>query len=53
MPVYEYFCLNCRKIFKVIRRIIKKNRKTEPCPKCGGRVDPRWSSVNIKTSKKS
>ena len=54
MPVYEFWCLDCKKTFEVIRRITGKNPKTEHCPKCKGkRVDRRWSSVNIETSKKS
>jgi putative FmdB family regulatory protein len=52
MPVYDYFCLECRKRFEVIRRTLKDNRGSAPCPKCGKGVARRWSSVHAQTSKK-
>ena len=54
MPVYEYVCLNCRKKFSERKPISAYNPKAVKCPKCRSkRVERRWSSINVETSKKS
>lgn len=34
MPIYEYRCQNCDKVFEKIERSFEEH--TEPCPACGG-----------------
>ena len=54
MPVYEYVCQDCKKAFEVVRSITKGFPKTVSCPKCKSKhVEKRWSSVFVKTSRKS
>ena len=36
MPVYEYECNGCEKVFEVQQRLSEKPLST--CPKCGGQV---------------
>ena len=54
MPVYEFACRDCKKKFTVVQMITEYDPKTVACPKCKGKkVDRRWSSIFVKTSKKS
>ena len=54
MPVYEYVCGDCKKVFEVVRSITKSAPKTMTCPRCQSkRVERRWSSVFVETSRKS
>lgn len=54
MPVYEYVCLNCNKKFSEAMPISEYDPKAAKCPKCRSkRVERRWSTVYVETSKKS
>jgi len=55
MPVYEYHCLDCDKIFSVHLSLEEHDKQGSPaCPHCGGRkVRQHFSSVSVVTSKKS
>ncbi len=54
MPVYEYACSSCKKTFEIVRPITQSNKKSGPCPRCHSRkVEKRWSSVFVETSRKS
>jgi putative FmdB family regulatory protein len=54
MPVYEFICRACRKRFSVTKPIAKYDPKKVACPKCESKkVDRRWASVFVKTSRKS
>ena len=53
MPVYEYVCLDCKKKFSEIKPVSAYERAVR-CPKCNSKkVERRWSSVFVETSKKS
>ena len=54
MPVYEYVCLECRKEFSETRPVSQYDSKGVTCPQCKiGKVERRWSTVNVETSRKS
>lgn len=54
MPTYEYQCTDCKKTFEIVRSIKENGRKAIKCPKCEGKkVERRWSSVFVETSRKS
>ena len=54
MPIYEYVCQKCKKSFELVRRIKENGRKAATCPKCASKkVERRWSSVSVATSRKS
>jgi putative FmdB family regulatory protein len=54
MPTYEYVCLACQKKFQEVKPISAYDPKKVRCPKCSSKkVDRRWSSVFVETSKKS
>jgi len=54
MPVYEYVCLNCNKEFSEMKPVSAYDPKAVKCPKCNSKkVEQRWSSVSVETSKKS
>lgn len=35
MPLYEYYCRNCNKVFEVLRSL-RDSDKPSPCPQCHG-----------------
>ncbi len=38
MPIYEYYCLDCRKKVSLFFRTVTAAQEAEPiCPRCGGR----------------
>ena len=54
MPIYEYACLDCKKEFSETKPVSNYEPKAVKCPKCKGRkVERRWSTVNVETSRKS
>ena len=54
MPIYEYVCQKCKKSFELVRPIRENGGKGATCPKCASRkVERRWSSVSVATSRKS
>jgi len=54
MPIYEYVCLDCKKLFSEVKPMSAYDPKAVKCPKCNSKkVERRWSSVFVDTSKKS
>lgn len=55
MPLYEYKCSDCTKIFSLQRSVKEhENEPTPLCPHCGSKnVKSHFSSVFVVTSKKS
>ena len=54
MPIYEYVCLDCKKGFSKVESISAHDPKKVTCPKCKKKkVERRWTSVSVTTSKKS
>lgn len=54
MPVYEYICEDCGKIFTVTMRISEHGQKEIICESCQGKhVRQKFSNFYVKTSKKS
>ena len=54
MPVYEYACVACKKKFSETKPVSDYDPKAVRCPKCKSRkVERRWSTVNVETSRKS
>ncbi|MBM4160229.1 MAG: zinc ribbon domain-containing protein [Ignavibacteria bacterium] len=55
MPLYEYHCLDCDKIFSIQLSIEEHDKSEAPaCPHCGSKkVKQHFSSVSVVTSKKS
>lgn len=54
MPVYEYVCLNCKKKFSETKPVSEYNPARVKCPKCKSKkIEQRWTSVSVTTSKKS
>ena len=37
MPVYEFLCQDCNRVFSFLARTAKAARRRPKCPKCGGR----------------
>lgn len=53
MPVYEFVCRDCQKVFEIVRPMAE-SAATPTCPACGSaHVDRAYSQVYAKTSKKS
>jgi len=54
MPVYEYRCMNCGKIFSIHLSMAEREVKTITCPDClGDDIVRQYSAFSAKTSKKS
>jgi putative FmdB family regulatory protein len=55
MPLYEYHCLDCDKIFSIHLTVEEHDKQGSlACPHCGGRkVRQHFSIVSVVTSKKS
>jgi putative FmdB family regulatory protein len=54
MPTYEFSCLKCQKEFMITMTIREHDEKGPTCPSCGStELEPRFSSVSIKTTRKS
>ena len=54
MPVYEYVCKDCGKLFTVTMRISEHGQKEVFCESCQSQnVRQQFSSFYVKTSKKS
>ena len=34
MPIYEYYCANCKEVYE-LKRSISQMDMAAPCPKCG------------------
>ncbi len=54
MPLYEYRCQECRKVFSLRLHIIEHEKKRPKCPKCSSRkLEQVYSPFFAKTAKKS
>jgi putative FmdB family regulatory protein len=54
MPVYEFECKKCRKVFEVGMSIVEVMEKNVVCPDCGEKdVVQLFSSFSAVTSRKS
>lgn len=54
MPLYEYRCRECKKVFSVRLHIEEHEKKRPKCPGCGSRkLDQRFGSFFAKTTRKS
>ena len=54
MPVYDYLCKDCRKVFEKILTLAEYEKQTVTCPNCGGRnVEQELRAFYAVTSKKS
>lgn len=47
MPIYEYSCSSCTKIFEAYKRI-SEDKEHEPCPYCNGEGVKRGFSLFAK-----
>lgn len=54
MPIYEYRCMNCGKIFSLQLSMAEREVKNITCPDCmGDDIVQQYPSFFAKTSKKS
>ena len=54
MPIYEYECRDCKKIFTAALSIREHEEKKTVCPGCGSSmVEPLISSFTAKTDSKT
>jgi putative FmdB family regulatory protein len=54
MPVYEYYCDNCRRTMAVTLSISQHGKLAPACPQCGGKsLQPVVSTFFSQTSRKS
>lgn len=54
MPVYDYVCEDCEKVFTVTMRISEHGQKEISCEDCQSKnVRQKFSLFYVKTSKKS
>lgn len=53
MPIYDYICKDCRKVFEMTLTLLQHD-KPVACPKCGSRhVEQELTRFYAVTSKKS
>jgi putative FmdB family regulatory protein len=54
MPLYEFFCRDCKKALSKALTIAEHGKEGITCPHCGGKnLEQRWSAFSVITSKKS
>jgi putative FmdB family regulatory protein len=54
MPVYDYFCKDCRKAFERVLTLREHDNEQLRCPHCGGKnVEQQAAAFYAVTSKKS
>ncbi|MBZ5535731.1 MAG: zinc ribbon domain-containing protein [Acidobacteriia bacterium] len=54
MPIYEFECLKCKKIFSLVIPLSEYEKKKPECPKCGSKqVEQVVEECYVVTSKKS
>lgn len=54
MPIYEFECLKCKKIFSLVLSLAEYEKKKPECPKCGSKqVEQVVETFYAVTSKKS
>jgi len=53
MPIYDYLCLKCKKMFTEIIRLAEIETKKPVCPHCNSKeVKKQLSTFHAKTSRK-
>jgi putative FmdB family regulatory protein len=54
MPVYDYICNDCQKVFETVLTLEEHDGKKIRCPRCGGKnVEQEAAAFYAVTSKKS
>ncbi len=54
MPVYDYLCKDCNKVFEKILTLAEYEKQAVTCPTCAGRnIEQEFKSFFAVTSKKS
>jgi putative FmdB family regulatory protein len=54
MPLYQFFCLECKKTFDTSLSLVDYEEGDVICPHCGSKnVEQRWSALSVIASKKS
>jgi putative FmdB family regulatory protein len=55
MPVYEYFCRRCEKLFTMVMHVSEHESTVPECPECKrpDEVEKRMSTFTAVTSRKS
>lgn len=54
MPIYEYSCADCGKLFSVQLSMSEHEKGNIACPDCKtGHIVPHYAAFSVKTSKKS
>jgi len=54
MPLYEFFCRDCKKAFSKALTIAEHGKEGISCPYCSSKnLEQRWSAFSVITSKKS
>lgn len=55
MPVYEYHCRKCKKVFTERMTVDEHDRELPDCPKCGEptKVEKLIGGANVITERKS
>ncbi len=55
MPVYDFYCRDCKKHFTAIMSVGEHDKQPAPCPTCGKTkaVSKELSSVTVHTTRKS
>jgi len=53
MPLYEFWCPQCRKEHSMTLTVKERETSPPPCPQCRGRLEPVMATFFSKTSRKS
>ena len=54
MPIYDYLCKDCHKVFEKVLTLSEHDKVQVTCPTCGGKnVEQELTSFFAVTSKKS
>jgi len=54
MPLYDYFCDDCKKPFTIVLTLAEQERSNIQCPKCKSKnVHQEISECTVVTSRKS
>jgi len=54
MPLYEFFCRDCKKAFSKALTIAEHGKEGITCPYCSGKnLEQRSPTISVKTPKKS
>ena len=53
MPTYEFRCPACGAEETLVMTYEERGKRRLDCPKCGGKLEPRFGPIMAKTSRKS